>query len=127
METVRDLREMNADRKETAEYLNILKKYQCRFKDAKDLDKATRIDRRTAEIPANLSGPELKRAVEYIKENDIWCYDWVDYLRQLITLDMKLNCKNMFPKDFGARHTALSEQIKIKKNEKLREAMETDG
>lgn len=123
METVRDLREMNADRKETAEYLNILKKYQCRFKDAKDLDKATQIDRRTAEISANLSGPELKRAVEYIKENDIWCYDWVDYLRQLITLDMKLNCKNMFPKDFGARHTALSEQIKIKKNEKLREAM----
>ena len=128
METVRDLRTINACMKEVQEYMDLLKKYGYRATNSVTLKKASEIDRRI-ELEGSYIQKRIKsrikmaRAVEYIISSKIWTHDWVDYIKQLIELDMKLNSKNMYPKDFRAVHEALSARIKIRKDEKLRASM----
>ncbi len=126
METVRDLSEMDAEIRQVEEYKNILEKYGLRYKEYAELNLATGIDEGATSAKLKklkLNKSIMKRAVEYAANNGIWYHNWIDYIEQLEILDIEMNSKTMFPKDFRAEHEKLSKRIKIKKDEVLRRKM----
>lgn len=120
METVRDLRECNANIYEVEEYTNALRKYAYRMHDQKEYRKVREIENAMRHYNGKV---DMQRAVKYTLNHNIWGNEWIDYMIQLRELGMKLNSKNMYPKNFQRQHRMLSERVRVKKDEIIREKM----
>ncbi len=60
-------------------------------------------------------GISIKKLSQYArKQNCLMPGDYYDYLRQLDTLGLPITKERLYPKDFQAEHTRLSERIKIR-------------
>lgn len=118
MQTVRDLKEMNADIEDVRIYKQALQEYGFRPETHREADIAKKLMMRKERLDCDLG-----RAVRYIAKSGITVEDWKDYYKELVKLGIKRKAKNLFPKNFREAHEKTSAQVKYVEDRELKENM----
>ena len=118
MLTVKEARRMNMNMPDLKAYLKSLS-LGYRITDRKELNKAKDVFRKMSyrntenDLKEVLRISGFRKMVKYAIKQKCSIYQFEDYISQLKKLNLPLNNKNLFPRDFDKAHTDLSMRIKI--------------
>ena len=70
------------------------------------------------------NGIDKERTARYLAKKTVLAHDWVDYLDMAKDLDMPLDERSMYPKNFKQEHDKLTERIRIRNADMLQKKID---